>query len=72
MADCTSWRETTTRQVFELSAPSNVAELSKMINWACSAYSSAHGKEPSDDAITVSVTEDAVVATFVLEKGRLQ
>jgi hypothetical protein len=52
--------------------PSNAIELSKMISWACSAYRSAHGKEPADDAITVTVTDDAIMLGYVLEKGRLQ
>lgn len=72
MADYTWWKETVTSQVFTLSAPSNVTELSKMISGACREFTAVHGREPCDDEIVATVTDEAITLTFEVERGRLR
>lgn len=64
MADYMSWQETTITQVYGLDVPTNAVEVSKMIAGACQKFRDAHGREPYDDEITITVTDDAVRASF--------
>jgi hypothetical protein len=68
VADYTWGKEVCTTQVFQLAAPTNAVELTKMIACAYRQFATAHGREPYDNEIEVTVTDDAIVARFELER----
>lgn len=47
-----------------LRAPSNAVELEKAVTAAWQMYITEHGRDPSDDAITVDARDDLIVLSF--------
>lgn len=73
MADYTCWKEVTARQVYCLDAPTNAAEVCKMISGAYKGFASVHGRDPYDNEVEVTVRDGGsrdggqVIVTFTME-----